>query len=158
MTGIDPEPDRAEKAATPSPEWDKYALFAKLLEVGESIRIPGCEQGLHDFTNEYTGDPPGAQPRTLSWSTTRVQCSTCGQRATLVYDPAPAAPAAPYNPRSKVFMLGEIREALRAGRDGSQEYVSIQEVSAASLYAAVRLAWRHLEQGPGPAAEDGSGP
>lgn len=141
----DPEADRLEKSTTPSPEWERAALLAKLIDMVDAIHLPGCEEGLHDWTNEYTGDPPGAEPRMLSWSTVRVECSECGQTASLAYDAPPTAPAKPQNPRTKAITCEDIRKALKAGRDGSKELVSIQEIPASSLYTAVSLAWKYLD-------------
>jgi hypothetical protein len=156
MTNADPEADRAEKAATPSPEWDRAVLFGRLLDLADAIHIPGCDEGAHDWTSEYTGDPPGTEPRTLSWSTTRVECTECGQTATLAYDPPPVEPRKPENPRTKAITGQDIRKALRAGRDGSKELVSIQEIPASSLYTAVRLAWKYLDGTWKPLGEDES--
>jgi hypothetical protein len=142
---IDPEADRFEKANTESPEWDRAILFAKLLDMAGAIHIPGCDEGSHDWTSEYIGDPPGAEPRILRWSNVRVECRECGQTANLVFDPPTAEPRKPENPRVMAITGEDIRKALKAGRDGSKDLVSIQEIPASSLYTAVRLAWKYLD-------------
>lgn len=86
----DPEPDRIEAASRPSSDWDRAALIAPILDLGESIfDALGCKGGLHEFEHVFIGDPPGPDRKRLAWARDRVYCKECGQTATLILDPPP---------------------------------------------------------------------
>jgi hypothetical protein len=147
MSMSDPEPDRSDAASRPSTGWDHMVKMMPLIEQLDGfIDALGCGNGLHDWTHEDTGDPPGHPNRRMSWSRDRLYCRDCGQTATVVLD---APPPGGFRPRNqgvqRITNSDDLALALTEGRDkSSNRWVAVDDMSVGHLWLTVQHALKKI--------------